>query len=493
MGASIAAIFYSSISILFAYLFKTKSDFGNIVKRAFIVWISVIPLIFLIENTFFLFFLVFILLILVMPREPSDRVAFFILTLSAIPAILRVKLPFPGLNYLLYLSYWKILVLITLTPLLLQRRDRHRADIKWNLTDFLIVVYVIYISAIALRSLPLTSSARILFDQTLLAIIPYFVIRRSLKNINDISKCITSLLVLAIILGSIGLVSEFKAWNFYVGGNPGVRFGLIRISTTMNAALSGLLIGIGIIALQYFLTRDLASRLKIWGLRLIFLFALYFTISRGAWLACAASWGCYFFMTSRRPFVRSGLVGLTLIGFLYVFVQVSSSGYEEFDAFGTFEYRDRLFRASFLQISDKPLFGDPNFLKSENFSPLFNRRNPRIDIVNTYLQVVLKYGLLGLFFFCAMFFSCIWGLYKRYRVTRKSRFEEDDKRLKAYSFIFSILFAYLLFIATISDVSIIMNYGFLFLALGRALVGLEQRSADEQSAIEQTQDRIQDN
>ena len=74
-----------------------------------------------------------------------------------------------------------------------------------------------------------------------------------------------------------------------------------------------------------------------------------------------------------------------------------------------------------------------------------------IDIVNTYLLVALRYGYVGLALFCAVFAAALWAVITALR----RQPAEDTERFAQGQAILGMLFAVLVTIATVSDISFI--------------------------------------
>jgi O-antigen ligase len=74
-----------------------------------------------------------------------------------------------------------------------------------------------------------------------------------------------------------------------------------------------------------------------------------------------------------------------------------------------------------------------------------------IDVVNSYLLVTLRYGYVGLAMFCAVFAAAIWAVIaalRRQAVEATERFAQGQA-------ILGMLFAVMVTIATVSDISFI--------------------------------------
>ena len=80
----------------------------------------------------------------------------------------------------------------------------------------------------------------------------------------------------------------------------------------------------------------------------------------------------------------------------------------------TITYRQQLFENSIVVIKKHPLFGSINYLSTPEMEAM-RQGEGIIDIVNTYLQVSLESGLVGLFLFIGFFGSVSWRIHNTIR------------------------------------------------------------------------------
>jgi O-antigen ligase len=112
-------------------------------------------------------------------------------------------------------------------------------------------------------------------------------------------------------------------------------------------------------------------------------------------------------------------------------------------------YRKRLFEISMQVIGMDPWLGSPYFMNAEPMQEL--RSGHLIDIVNSYLMIALRYGYVGLVWFCAVFTAAFWAVITALR----RQPNEDTERFAQGQAILGMLFAVLVTIATVSDISFI--------------------------------------
>ena len=100
-------------------------------------------------------------------------------------------------------------------------------------------------------------------------------------------------------------------------------------------------------------------------------------------------------------------------------------------------------------IAMEPWFGSPYFMYAEPMQEL--RIGNLIDVVNSYLLVALRYGYVGLAMFCSVFAAALWAVIAALR----RQPAEDTERFAQGQAILGMLFAVLVTIATVSDISFI--------------------------------------
>jgi O-antigen ligase len=119
------------------------------------------------------------------------------------------------------------------------------------------------------------------------------------------------------------------------------------------------------------------------------------------------------------------------------------------------EYRHHLFQRSWELIQASPFFGDQFALsKMEDL----RQGQGIIDMVNTYMQVALDSGLVGLFLFVGFM---LIGLIKTYSLAKKAKQADSDFSLLGVSLIACILGTLLM----IENCSFIMGYQKMYYAL----------------------------
>lgn len=137
------------------------------------------------------------------------------------------------------------------------------------------------------------------------------------------------------------------------------------------------------------------------------------------------------------------------------------------------DYREKLLENSIIVIKRNPLLGTVNYYKDPEMQEMIQGQGI-IDIVNTYLQVSLKYGLIGLGLFAGFFFVVLSGIHK-------SRKMISDKTSELYLLgrtLFATLIAVLAMIFTVSSIGMIPIIYWSFAGLGVAYINIVKRAKE---------------
>ena len=484
MGASIAGSVYAIVSIIAAYIGRIKTEYDPLLKKAFLVWIvMVIPSLF-ISNILFTLIIFGFVLIYFSPKEYSDKVSFFILTFTAAPEYIEYQMSAPGISELLYMTPFKVAIFTLLLPVLLNNAQNNKLKVNFNIMDIIMLIFVLYISLMSLRGSNLTSGLRLTVDNIIVYLIPYFAISRTMITYKKVEKFVFCLFTLGLILGAIGIVSSVLQWEFYklhkeftVFNIPEYRFGFLRVSGLLeNPGGLGLAVAITFISVEFIKKRYRLSFMRLWLLRGALVIGLICAGIRGAMLATMFMFATHIFISSKSSAIRylmifGALISVSAYFILDIDFNKSVKGVENID---TFYYRYNLIIASIKQISENMIFGDVNYVRSGNFDHLLQGQGI-IDIVNYYLQIALEYGFVGLFMFVLLYALSIISIYNYLRFVKRRNPTRFENRILLCSVLISITLGFLLFIGTISSVSLIGHVGIFILAISRCFPLLSRR------------------
>lgn len=380
------------------------------------LWFAVTLVAFL-AHDFWLFVAVAGVLIAHAGRRENNRLALFFFLAFAIPALTA---PIPGLgivNQLFSLSYPRLLALTLLLPAAVALHARPEAEkegLAW--ADLALAGYLLLSLFLQLQGDSLTNTLRYGLYAILDVALPYYVASRSLRDLRQFRDALMSFAVAAMVLAAVGAFEFGKKWLLYstLDGVLGIDWGygeyLARDNSLRALATTGQPIALGYVmavacGIFLFLSRSAPSR-RTWLAGLLLLaVGLLAPLSRGPWLGAGVI-AAVFVATGRRPLwglFRMGFGGALLLA-LAIASPVGERVVEHLPFIGTVDaqtvvYRQRLLETSLTIVRQHPWFGSSEFLgQMEDL----RQGQGIIDIVNTYLGIVLTTGLAGL----GLFVSC---------------------------------------------------------------------------------------
>lgn len=513
MSAFISALAYSWISHCAAFLLMPRAMALNYRLRVLVTWAVAALALFTIQDSMTVMSVVAFAAVLFAPHEAPKRAAFFVSVAPCLPVYLAAPLPFPGLNYLLGASHYKLIAVSLLLPLFFLRRlpdefafasrtDRSKGAV---VLDFSVIVYIVYTAIIVANSFNLTSSLRFAFDQSLTLALPYFALRYAIRTVDDVEIVLEGFLVAAIMLALVSLVSTAKQWDFYLLLNPAsmpeLRAGFVRIHGPANTHSLGYHLAAAVVILAF-----LRRHLKIgwrpyWTLHIVLIGGMYFANSQGAVVSLAVALVACFVISLKSNFLRTGVLGVLVAGCLLggAWLLVGRTGAA--DVYGSIEYRQRLFEIGSAYILEHPIFGDYNFYSNPVFEPL-RQGQGIIDITNLYLQILLHYGFVGgILFFSIMMVPLVAIVHLSFRLsglTDSSSRELGQGRIMASSpgvepqkfaelsvmkwrrlaaVAFGTQMGWLVLVGTTSDVGLTIHLGIFCAALCRVVWNLGTQTA----------------
>lgn len=469
MSTSIAAIVYALIGITIPLCMYPRLLPAGFLIRSFAMWVLSAVLIFLLDDFLIILVLSGLLLAVLAPFDRRERVAFFFVAVPCVPAYMHAYLPFPGVNLLIILTYYKVAVAVVLLPLLFRQASVVPAPRALSVPEISLIGFVLLSGVLVTVSLGVVDGARHFVDHILLMVIAYWAISRSVTSTDDLDYVLRAILIVSLILAAIALVSTFKHWDFYrykappsPFAIPDLRSGFLRIEATANTHSLGYHLAIGLIVLEHLKARLSLGLIRLWGARLALLGALYFTDSRGALLGLILAFGVYYTLTLRSATLRRAatVLGAVLVAAVAVWLIAGDPG--DYDAHGTVGYRRLLLTISLEHIWQNLLFGDLYFYDHPRFIPLLQGQGI-IDITNLYLQIALAFGVVGLGAYLMIFLPTLWSLWRTVART------ESNAVRNASALVIAASAGWFALAATTSDVGLTVHLGLSVIALGRAI------------------------
>lgn len=472
MSPTLAAAVYAIAGVSAPFPFLRRIAPVSFLVRCLAVWVVSALILFFVDAQGAVLTLAAVMLVALMPLEPVQRLGFFLVAAPSLPDYLQVYLPFPGINWLILLTYYKVVVIVLLVPMLLRVMSGKGNAGSFSLADTCAVLYIAFSVLLVTASMGFTAGPRFLIDQLIVLGIPYFVLSRLVRSEADLDFCLRAIFLVAMILASVALLSTLKQWDFYrfkeplsVFVIPDVRAGFIRIEATANTHSLGYLLAIGILLLEHLKSTMRLGFMKLWLMRAVLLVGLVSTDSRGALLGLVVAYAVYGVVTIRKPGMRWALLvslALAVIGMGVWLVTLQNPA--SLDAYDTIGYRQLLLQISMRHIMEHPIIGDLGFLNDPSFAVL-RQGQGIIDITNFYLQIALSFGLVGLALLGGFITPTLRALMRL--AMRPSAISDEMRRMSAV--IFSATVGWLLLVATTSDVALTFHLGLMLIALGRGL------------------------
>ena len=401
-------------------------------------------------------------------KRENNPVALFFMLLFAVPAS---QLSIPGLgviNYLFALSHQRLLSLILLFPIFLSITRKNRSVGFGKLTpDKFIAAYILLIVSLSLRETSVTDTLRQAFYQFIDVFLPYFVVSRAINSMRAFQGVLLGFVLAVMVMALIAVFEATKFWLVYTslenlwGIQSGfsrygqLRAGFQRPEVTVGSIPLGYLMATAIGFFLY-LQQGVTTRFhRIAGL-LLLLVGLLASLSRGPWVGGVII--ILVFVCTGRHALRRALAMAAAGSFSVFLIALSPAGDKLVELLpfigdsdqGTISYREQLLENAIIVIGRNPWFGSTDYLETAELESL-RQGQGIVDIVNTYIQVSLESGLVGLAVFCGFFALVLNSIYKAMKSIR----EKDPEMHLLGRALFATLAGVLLIIFTVSSVSIV--------------------------------------
>lgn len=413
-------------------------------------------------------------------RDPSPAALFLALLFVVPPAGLDIP-GFGVMNFLFTLTFPRLLALVLLLPLFLRliHRPRPPGGLP-RLADLLFFGYVGVQVVLLGREPSLTSAARGAFYLFVDLVLPYYVFSRAFTDLAQVRDAVVALVGGGVILAIVGMFEFLRYWLPYASltDNWGSvdqlmyldRSGFLRALASAGHAIA-LGYGLAICLLLY-----LPVRLRIgkgWqrnALLLVLAGGLFAALSRGPWVGAAAG-GLAYVALGQAP-VRNlvKVVG----GSAFVLTAIAMLPFGKFVVdlipfVGTVEtsnidYREQLMENAWKLIWRNPVLGSQDY--TERLAAMGMVQGQGIvDIVNSYVQVALHSGLLGLLLFAGVHAVALLSVLQALRLARRSGREEARELGRGLA---AAQVAVMIIIITVSS---IFGIAWLYWCLSGLLVG----------------------
>ncbi len=433
------------------------------------VWFVLTVTAFLSPN-FWLFAFVAVPVLTWARRKDTNPVALYLFLLHVIPPI-SIDIPVVGINTLFSIDNYRLLSFCVLIPTAWRlRRSPDPTRIRGlDWMDALLLSYgalhaVLFVPPDLPNQVLLHDSATNFLRRIFLFFVDvyalYFVVSRSCSNRRKIVEALAAFFIASATMAALSLFETAKHWLLYVdiatrwsnndiAGFYLTRDGALRAQVSAGHALAlGYLLAIAFGFWLYLQSHVNAKRSR-FGVALLLWLGLLAAYSRGPLMGAVV---VYLTFAALRPnafpkLFKAAVAAILVAGVIIVsplgdrIVKVLPFMGGSVDS-GTVVYRQALARRAWELMLKNPFFGD-----QYAYSKMEDLRQGQgiIDLVNSYADVTVFYGLVGLSLFVGFM---LIGLAKAYRMSKRVRSETDLSLLGA-SLVASIV-GVLIMIATSS-------------------------------------------
>jgi O-Antigen ligase len=450
-----------------------------------IAWFAATIAAFLSEE-FFVYAAVVVIICLYARSVGAASTGLFFLLLFAAP---QIDIPISGfgfVNQLFPVNNGRLLSITLLLPILFTTRKAGNQSLGFTAPDWLVVIYALLLAGLQFRGSDLTNVMRNTVVFALDILVPYFAFSRAITNISDLRKALVAVVIAALPLALIALVETTKSWHLYAGiavaWRPSFpyfdfvrRSGVLRAITTAGDPITfGFVMMAAVGCLLAVWQRSRRWQGYAWVAMIMLAVGLATSLSRGPWLGTLI---LVLVHSATGPHAARKMAKLTLISSAVSVVLLLSPFSEAviniLPFFGsvdeaTVTYRQRLLQSGYEVLEQNLMLGSSDYLSTPEMKALVQGEGI-IDTVNSYLQVALNSGLIGLGLFLGFFVTILIAL----RQVAKLDANRDVSRCAGA--LTATLLAILVTIATVSSVYFIPYIYWTFAGLSVALVRISRR------------------
>ena len=405
-------------------------------------------------------------------RRETNRVALFFLVLFAVPPISAQIGGLGIIEHLFVIHYVRLLALALLLPAAIALwRQPDAEPFGRSLPDRLVAGYALLGFVLQLPVDSFTNALRHgLFYAFVDILLPYYVASRSLRNLQAFREALMAFLIAALVLCAIGFFELAKYWLLYTPLQDALDMrgtfaaylergqGSLRAQASTGHPIAlGYVVAVAMGLFCYL--QNWLSPLMRCATALALLAGLVAPLSRGPWVGAAVI-VLAFIATGPSALPRLGkLALLALCALPLLFVTDAGRAVVDLLPFvgtveaGTITYRQRLLDVSLVLIKENPFFGSADYLLSPAMQQL--REGGIIDIVNTYVGIVLESGLVGLALFLAFFIAVGIAVLRTMRQAIRGGAARDAEAALLGRALLATLLGILVTIFTVSSISVI--------------------------------------
>jgi O-antigen ligase len=460
-----------------ALRFSSAADFSRRRTLWFILTISAF-----LSPSFWLWAVLAVPLLAWGGRRDSNPVAFYLLMLFVIPQI-TIDIPVIMVNRLFDLDIYRLLAFCVLIPAAwrLWQSRRGRPEARMGMMDWLVLGYGALQLVLFIPYESTTNTLRRAFLFFTDVYVLYFVVSRACSSRRSIAEAMASLCLAGAIMAPIAAFEAARHWLLYTDlaaqwHGVATAFYYTRLGAVRAEAAAGDPLALGyVLAIGFGFWLYLKAHVQSVPLRtattVLLWLGLLAAFSRGPWIGAIV---IYFAHAALNPRAVSGVfkaigisvlvaaaVALSPLGPIIASVMPFLGGRVDYNSL---LYREALLQRSWELFQQHPWFGSPFVL-----SQMEDLRQGEgiIDLVNTYVEVGLFNGLVGLALFVGFI---VQGLIRAYSAAKRMAQRDPDFALLGASLVACIVGTMVM----IATCSLIYAYGKLLYVLGGLAIAYAQ-------------------
>lgn len=433
-------------------------------------------------------------------RGPAGKVAIYLLLACTIPPINLMLGGVGGIGYILNIDHLRlgsmILLVWAAAELMGMKRPPRAASFFW--IDALVVAYQLLRFLLVVPHSTVTTLVRTAVESLLDVLLPYFVVSRGLRSMEDFRFAVGYFLMGLSFVAAVGVGETLIQHNLYSGLQTIydvhwqltymlMRGSLIRIQAVTPEPIILAFVMLFGLALAYWLKGDKWRRPSVRVLFGALVVAEIATFSRGPWLGAAIV--ILAIVAMRKMSLASFRIALVTLVIGGIVMKAAGADQQIVGALGaifgseqadlsSIEYRRELLDTALALIKQSPWTGVPNYAAQMQS---LRQGEGIIDIVNSYVAIMLDAGVFGLAIYLLPFIIVFTRLHSAARRRLPGATASNDRFALTFA---ALILGCLFIIFTTSTWSIMTLLMTLLLALPVAWLGMsaEERSAEVQRA-----------
>ncbi len=296
-------------------------------------------------------------------------------------------------------------------------------------TDFLVFLFTLMTinASLVTDDTTITEIMRQALVAVLAILLPYYIISRYVRSVEQIKMVFLAFVIASFPAALIGLFESFKHWLLFSSltssyglywefGGYLMRDGSLRASSSFGHSINfGFTM---VVALGFYLFIQQFTQKKLYrqiGFAII-LVGLIAALARGPWVGAVVLMIIYTYLG--KSGISNTFKLLTTGLLVLAFISVTPIGDKVINLIPfvgnvdsqNVDYRKDLFDTSLVVAAKSPWFGNPHFAKEPEMKKLIQGEQI-IDIVNTYLRMLLNSGFVGLSIFAGIYITAATSAY----------------------------------------------------------------------------------